>query len=134
MLENSTLHDELSDLWDLALESPGLQRAIIKNMATEQGLYSIPTGDITISVFDKEDTPEREKIITAIKQVQDMKIKDLAKILKELRIDLIVQEVNNPGLADYEKTLRDIDITALATFAYIRWLVALKERTDTHDN
>ena len=109
-------------LWKMAVDSPDLQEALIKSMNTESGGYSIPTGDITLSVFDKEDTPQREKMLQAIQKASELRVKDLARILGELRVDLTLEEVQGRKLDSPEETLRDIDITALATWALIKWL------------
>ena len=115
-------------LWEMAIDSPDLQQALIKSMSTDSGGYSIPTGDITVSAFAGEDSPQREKLIQAVKKASELRVKDLARILGELRVALTLEEVQGRELDNPEKTLRDIDITALATWALVKWL-ARKERS-----
>ena len=112
----------------MAIDSQDLQLAIIKSMSTDSGGYSIPTGDITVSAFAGEDSPQREKLIQAVKKASELRVKDLARILGELRVALTLEEVQGRELDNPEKTLRDIDITALATWALVKWL-ARKERS-----
>ena len=115
-------------LWEMAVDSPDLQQALIKSMNTDSGGYSIPTGDITVSAFAGEDSPQREKLIQAVKKASELRVKDLARILGELRVALTIEEVQGRELDNPEKTLRGIDITALATWALVKWL-ARKERS-----
>ncbi len=115
-------------LWKMAIDSPDLQQALRKSMSTEGGGYSIPTGDITVSVFAWEDSPQREKMIQAIQKARELRVKDLARILGELRAALTVKMVQGRKLDKAEKTLRNIDINALATWALVKWL-ARKERS-----
>lgn len=115
-------------LWKMAIDSPDLQQALRKSMSTEGGGYSIPTGNITVSVFAWEDSPQREKMIQAIQKARELRVKDLARILGELRAALTVKMVQGRELDKAEKTLRNIDINALATWALVKWL-ARKERS-----
>jgi len=115
-------------LWEMAVDSPDLQQALRKSMSTEGGGYSIPTGDITVSVFAGEDSPRREKMVQAIQKARELRVKDLAHILGELRVALTLEEVQGRELDKAEETLRDIDINALATWALVKWL-ARKERS-----
>lgn len=113
-------------LWKMAIDSPDLQQALRKSMSTEGGGYSIPTGDITVSVFAWEDSPQREKMIQAIQKARELRVKDLARILGELRVALTVKMVQGRELDKAEKTLRNIDINALATWALVKWLARKK--------
>lgn len=112
-------------LFTMALDNPDLQHAIISSMSKDKG-YSIPTGDITLSVFGMEEGTTQDKLIQAIHTARDLRVKDLAKILGELRVALMLEEVEGEKLSPSEETLRAIDITALATIALIKWLAKVK--------
>lgn len=115
-------NDFNKQLWQLASDSPELQQAIIQSMSNASRGYSIPTGDITLSVFELEDNPRREKLIQAIHKARELTVEQLARILAELKVDLIVEEADGRNLLKQEETLMDIDITALATYALVMWL------------
>jgi len=110
----------LQALFDMAPDSPDLQRAILRSM-NGRG-HSIPTGDITISAFAIEDEDRRDKLTKAIQHARELKVSDLAKMLGELRVALTLEEVQGRSLSKEEETLRDIDITALATWTLVKWL------------
>ena len=114
-------------LFETAIDSPDLQQAILKCIRKSAEGYSIPTGELRVSVFTLEDSPRREAIIQEIKEARELKVKDLARILGELRVDLLLDEVQDKELSAPEKTLRDIDIEALATWALIKWKARKKE-------
>lgn len=114
----------LQSIFDMALDSPDLQRAIVNSMNSKG--YSIPTGDITISAFEIEDETKRDKLVQAIQTARELTVADLAKILGELGVVLEVEEVQGRKLSKEEETLRDIDITALATWALVKWLANVK--------
>ena len=107
-------------LFDMVPDSPDLQRAILRSI-TGRG-YSIPTGDITLSAFAIEDEAKRDKLVKAIQHARELKVSDLAKMLGELRVALTLEEVQGRSLSKEEETLRDIDITALATWTLVKWL------------
>lgn len=104
-------------LWKMAIDSPELQQAIINGMS---GSYSIPTGDITT-------VSGNERLTQAIRKAGELKVKDLARILGELRVFLTLEEVQGRTLTKPEKTLRDIDIYALATWALVKWATRKEE-------
>lgn len=104
-------------LFQMAIDSPDLQQAIINGMS---GGYSIPTGDITL-------INRSEKLTQAIQTAGELKVKDLARMLGELRVALTLEEVQGRTLTKQEKTLRDIDINALATWALVKWATRKKE-------
>ena len=112
-------------LWELASTSTSLQEAIKGNMSG--GYYSIPTGDITVSIFEHKDEPQQEKMVEVLKMARELTVADLARILAEVRIALIFEEVKGEALKPHEKTLRDIDVTALATFALAKWVATKRE-------
>lgn len=123
-------------LWSLASSNPDLQQAIIKAMGINGGGYSIPTGDITVSIFEDVEEDQRGKWIKAIDTARELKVKDLARMLGELRPAIILKEAQGEELKVHEKTLRDIDITALAVFTLIDWIsnVVHTEGSQSHDN
>ena len=108
-------------LFETAMKSPDLQQAILNSMGSGSK-YSIPTGDITVSVFEDENEKRKGFVLEAIKMARDVTVADLAKILAEVRAGLIIKEVQGEKLSEHEKTLRDIDITHLAVFALILWV------------
>lgn len=110
-------------LWELGLNNPEAQKAIVKSMSKDSGGYSIPTGDITLAIYEAElEESQRAKIVTAIEKARELKVKDLARILGELSVALTLEDVNGGKLEEPERTLKDIDITALATWALVKWL------------
>ena len=113
------------ELWELGLKNPELQTAIAESITGDSKNYkgySIPTGDITLAVFDEKHEENRDKLLQIIKTASEMKVKDLARIFSELRISLTVAEVQGEELKPHEETLKDIDVTALASFALIKYL------------
>lgn len=111
-------------LWDLGRDNPEIQEAIAHSMSTGTRGYSIPTRkyckateeveDIHTYFIDKEDPEQREKLAQALKQVDNMTVGQLAKILNYTRVALTLKEVEGQELTEPEKTLKDIDISALA--------------------
>ena len=113
-------------IWDLGADNPAIQESIIKALSTASGYYSIPTGDIVTSIFSKDDSPLKDKMVQALDIARNMKVKDLAHIMVELRPALIIKEIEGAELAEYEKTLRDIDIASIAVFSLVKWLKSVK--------
>lgn len=112
------------EVWELGLDSPAIQQSIIKAMSKASGYYSIPTGDITTSVFSGEDSPLKDKMIQALSIAMDMKLKDIATMLNVVRHSIILKEVQEKPLAEYEQTLKDIDIVSLAVFTLIKYVAS----------
>ena len=121
-----------SILWELGKDSPELQEAIAHSMKTPPELrgYSIPTRtyceatgeveDIHITAFtDIEDPAKRDIATRNIKRVDSMTVGELARTLNYCRAHLIAKEVKGQELTEPEKTIRDIDITALAVIAVL---------------
>lgn len=124
-------------LLELASTSPDIQEALKKSFSTEGWGYSIPTGDICLDVFElSEKAQGRDIIVQAIKKAQSLTVQELSQRLAELRVALNVKMAEGETLAPLEKTLRDIDITALATWALVAWLKAYykPERSGNDDN
>ena len=116
------------ELLDLALTNPDLQEAIARSI-TSPDVYSIPTRTWTLEdARDKiptgqtihtravliEDAEERERAIDRVKRADNATVKDLAKRLNILSIAYTLKEAQGEELTPQEKTLRDLDITALA--------------------
>lgn len=115
------MNDEFNRLLlTLAKDSPDIQQALFKNAreAAESG-YSIPTGDIHLDIF--KDGEPHAKLLAALKKADQLTVAQLDKILRELRAALTIKEVTGEALLPYEKTLKDIDISCLATFALVTW-------------
>ena len=112
-----------SELFRLAQESPALQDIFLNALAN----YSIPTGNIKESVFDMEDPNKVETIVKAINQADSLTVAQLDKMAGELRVALTLEEVKGRELLPYEKTLKDIDISALAVFIVVKWLNARRQ-------
>ena len=106
-------------LFELANDNPALQQAILNGMGS--GKYSIPTGDITVDVFEDDNEKRQAFVKQAIDIARDLTVKDLAYMLEQVRPELILKEVQGGKLQHWEKTLRDIDITHLAVFILILW-------------
>lgn len=113
-------------VWDLAGDSPALQQALVNHMSKDSAGYSIPTGDIHLQVFTRDTPPQN--MIDAIKKADSLTVAQLGKILGELRPALILKEVEGEALRPYEQTLRDIDISCLATFALVEWAKLVKSK------
>ena len=116
------------ELLDLALTNPDLQEAIARSI-TSPDVYSIPTRTWTLEdARDKiptgqtihtravliEDAEERERAIDRVKRADNATVKDLAQRLNILSIAYTLKEAQGEELTPQEKTLRDLDITALA--------------------
>lgn len=116
------------ELLDLALTNPDLQEAIARSI-TSPDVYSIPTRTWTLEdARDKiptgqtihtravliEDAEERERAIDRVKRADNATVKDLALRLNILSIAYTLKEAQGEELTPQEKTLRDLDITALA--------------------
>ena len=127
--------DDLSKLaLELAKDNPAIQQAIIDCIANNKG-YSIPTGNIITSVFSIEDKDRQDKAVMAVKNTMELRIKDLAHIFGLVSAGLAVKEASGEDLLPEEKTLKDIDIVALATFAVVKYLAFKKEEErNNHDN
>ena len=109
-------------LWEIAENSPALQKAFIDSFTSNKADYCIPTGNICIDVFKPGNEEQREKLLPIIEKAQTLTIKELSNILGELSIALTIKDIKGEPLTDQEKTLKDIDITALATWAVVKWL------------
>lgn len=124
-------------LLELASTSPDLQEALKKSFTAGSCGYTIPTGDICVDVFElSEKAQGRDFIVQAIKKAQSLTVAELAQMLGELRVALNVKMVEGEALLPLEKTLKDIDITAIATWALVSWLKAYykPERSGNDDN
>ena len=110
-------------LLELASTSPDLQEALKKSFTAGGWGYSIPTGDICVDVFEEGKEAHRDTIVQA-------------QILGELRVALNIKLAEGETLPEDERTLRDIDITALATWALVKWIKAYfkPERSGNDDN
>lgn len=123
-------------LLELASTSPDLQEALKKSFTAGGWGYSIPTGDICVDVFEEGKEAHRDTIVQAIKKAQSLTVAELAQILGELRVALNIKLAEGETLPEDERTLRDIDITALATWALVKWIKAYfkPERSGNDDN
>lgn len=110
-------------LWELGSGSPEMQKAIARTIAKEES-YAIPvrqkskaTGeleDLTTTIFEVEDPEVKERAVADLKQAQALTVKDLAIRLNILHTAYKAKEARGETLTPQERTLRDIDITALA--------------------
>lgn len=114
-------------VWDLAGDSPALQQALVAHMSKDSAGYSIPTGDIHLQVFTRDTPPQN--LLAAIKKADSLTVAQLGKILAELSTALTIKEVKGEALRPFEQTLKDIDISCLATFALVEW-AKLVQRTE----
>lgn len=113
-------------VWDIAGDSPALQQALVTHMSKDSAGYSIPTGDIHLQVFTRDTPPQN--LINAIKKADSLTVAQLGKILAELRVALTIKEVQGEALRPFEQTLKDIDISCLATFALVEWAKLVKHK------
>ena len=116
------------ELLDLALTSPELQEAIAKTITSpveysiptrtwelEDARDRLPTGQtIHRAVVGIEDAEQRERAIEKVKQADSATVRDLAIRLNILSIAYTLKEAEGKTLTPQEKTLKDLDITALA--------------------
>ena len=109
-----------------AAGSPGLQQALLKNMSKDSAGYSIPTGDIHLYAVSRPEEAERERAVDLVKKADSLTVGQLCKLLAELKPALIIKEVQGEELQEFQKTLRDIDISALAAFALVEWIKEYK--------
>lgn len=122
----------INELWKLGTNIPSLQKRIAgmisKDSSDPDPGFSIPTGDITLEIFSKDvDEDQQRSAVAFIQLVEDLRIRDLAQLLAELRPALIMKEVEGEELTKPEKTLRAIDIRALATLALVHWISYYKK-------
>ena len=108
-------------LWEVIADSPELQQTITESIRTPNQGYSIPTGDIIVSVFGIEDQEKLKRAVKALNKARDLKVSELSKILAELSTYYTIKQAEGKELDNYEKTLRDLDIDALAVTALLRW-------------
>ena len=128
-------------LWELGSNSPEMQKAIARTIAKEES-YAIPvrrvskaTGELetlTTTIFEVEDPEVRERAVADLKQALALTVKDLAKRLNILHIAYKVKEAQGEELTPQERTLRDLDITALAYT--LRYMNYPKEAHQTYAN
>ena len=109
-------------LWEVVADSPELQQTIIESLKTPNRGYSIPTGDIVVSVFGIEDQDKLKRAVKALNKARDLKVSELSKILAELSTYYTFKQAEGKELDNYEKTLKDLDIDALAVTALLRWI------------
>lgn len=114
-------------LWELGTNNPEVRKAIARtiNNPTE---YSIPTreyaleeGDLIPTGYDIhykasqiENPEQRERAVARIKQADEATVKELALRLNVLSIAYTLKEADGKELTPQERTLKDLDITALA--------------------
>lgn len=135
------MNDEFNKaLWELGEDNPELQKAIAHTIVNAEG-YSIPTRrvstiteeleDITVTVMEIEDEAQRERAIARIKQARELTVADLATRLNILSIAYRIKEAKGETLTAQERTLRDLDITALAYT--LRYMTTPKEAYQTFE-
>lgn len=121
------IDDFSKSLWELGENSPELQKAIAKSLTSGE-YYSIPTrqyceatGEVedihTLALVDAKTESQREAVVTNLKKIDNMTIKELAEVLSYVRVAYLVKEAEGKKVEEPEKTLRDIDITLLAFYA-----------------
>ena len=114
-------------LWELGLNNPEAREAIARtiNSPTEYSIPTreyaleegdlIPTGyDIHYKVSGIKDAEQRERAVARIKQADATTVKELAIRLNVLSTAYTLKEAEGEELTPQERTLKDLDITALA--------------------
>ena len=118
-------------LWELGVNRPHLQQAIAQTM-TAPLQYSIPTRkvspltgeleDIHITIMEIEDPDRRERAMELVKEADKATVEELALRLNVLHAAYTIKEVQGEELTEQERTLKDLDITALAyTLLHMDW-------------
>ncbi len=130
------------EVWKLGVDHPENREAIARTLTSLASEYTIPvrklstlTGElepITMTVYEIEDPTARERAISDVKTAQSMTVRDLATRLGVLHIYYRMKEANGEELTPTEKTLRDLDITALAYT--LRYMNYPKETHKSYDN
>jgi len=122
--------DFVKALFANAVEDPSLQQAIMNLMGksgTEKKGYTIPTRlkskytdeveDIHTYYLDMQDMiddeDKKEQLVQVIKTADSMTVENLARRLNCLWVALTAKEAKGEELTDLEKTIRDLDISAL---------------------
>lgn len=110
-------------LWELGLDNPDVREAIAKTI-NGPAHYSIPTRklstltgeleDITLTVYEIEDKDQREREIAKVERAFNIPVKELVLRLNILHTAYTLKEVQGEELTPQERTLKDLDITALA--------------------
>ena len=116
-----------AELFEMARNSPAIRQAIVNAMSKDKG-YSIPIGDITIDLYAREESPQRDFIEKALLRARSLTVKDLAQMLGELSAYLTIKEEAGEKLQPHEKTLKDIDIYGLALFILVMWVAHIRHQ------
>ncbi len=103
-----------AELFRLAQDSPEFQ-GIFLNALTDK--YTIPTGNMMEDIINSVEPDEVEEYEAFIKEVENLTIAQLAKIIADVSKALTVAESKGVDLNPLLITLKDIDVTALAVFA-----------------
>lgn len=119
--------DIINQLWEAGNNDPNAREAIaqiIADSSEKVGGYSIPTRkksditgeleDLTINVMNIEDPEKRKIAIASLKQIRELTVRDLSIVLNILHSVLSVKEAKGETLTPEERTLKDLDINALA--------------------
>lgn len=113
-------------LWEMGVDNPEQREEIAKTVTSLASEYSIPvrkvsnlTGeleDITITIQEQDFASEKvkEKVLIELDFALHETVQDLATKLGLLHAHYRIKEARGEELTAQEKTLRDLDITALA--------------------
>lgn len=118
-------------LWKLATESPELQQAIVNARQTRSG-YSIPTGDIELELNFQSliSADKKSKLAEAVDITRSLTIREVDFLLRKVQQALTLSVAEGHTLTAEEKTMKDIDLTALATFIVVKWLSIKTQEKD----
>ena len=119
------------NLWKLATDNPELQQAIVNARQTRSG-YSIPTGDINIYLDFQSliSDQKKSKLAEAVDTTRSLTIREVDFLLRKVQQALILSEAEGHKLTAEEKTMKDIDLTALATFIVVKWMAIKTQEKD----
>lgn len=116
-------------LWLLGADNPELQKVIVETLKKDSGGYKMPLGNIREYIFEKDISEKtRERTVKQIKDIDNLSFRAVSQAFTELKLALVLKDIQGETLTPLEKTFKDIDITALVLLGFRHWLALV-----THD-
>lgn len=110
-------------LWQIAVNNPSLQEAIIKIRSKDSRGYLLLTRGFEKILQEDAKTEEDLLFHAEMKKLaENLTVKDLAEITSQVQ-ELIAyrEEVKGEKISRLEKTVKDIDITSMAIYILSYW-------------